>query len=194
MLAALALTASVACSPSNADKAGPTATVATEPASTTTTNPYAIPPVIDAAYVNRVLAGLDAVMGDVTRMIIQTKTIPREAYDRMRALYDNDQRLQLAIDSFQADLRRAFSGYKQEPGNKRSSVTQLITVTSSCIFAQIIRDYSAVGIDSSTDTQWVALRPLNSARDPHGYNTANWAFSYEGYTESHSQPRDPCAN
>ena len=35
-------------------------TLATVPAPTTTTNPYAVPAVIDAAYVNRVLAGLDA--------------------------------------------------------------------------------------------------------------------------------------
>jgi len=41
------------------------ATVPTAAPTTTTTNPYAVPQVIDAAYFNRVLAGLDAVEGDV---------------------------------------------------------------------------------------------------------------------------------
>ena len=76
VLAALALLASAACSGGGADKgsagANPTLatdpprtnpTLATVPAPTTTTNPYAVPAVIDAAYVNRVLAGLDAADG-----------------------------------------------------------------------------------------------------------------------------------
>src|SRR5687768_15070166 len=59
VLAALALTASVACSGRAADRgsAGANPTVATEPPTTTTTNPYAVPAVIDAAYVDRVLVG-----------------------------------------------------------------------------------------------------------------------------------------
>jgi hypothetical protein len=69
-LAALALLASASCSSGTADRgsagANPTLatdpprtnpTLATVPAPTTTTNPYAVPAVIDAAYVNRVLAG-----------------------------------------------------------------------------------------------------------------------------------------
>src|SRR5436305_12121423 len=113
VLASLALTASLACSPSAADKGRPTSdpTLATEPAPTTTTNPYAVPTVIDAAYVNRVLAGLDAINGDVTRQVVSTRTIPRDAYDRMRALYGDDHWLQLRIDSFQSDLRRNLAGY-----------------------------------------------------------------------------------
>jgi hypothetical protein len=194
ILAVLALTASVACSSGSADKAGPTATVATEPAPTTTTNPYAVPAVIDAAYVNKVLAGLDAAVGDVTRMILQAKTIPREAYDRLRALYSNDQRLQLSIDSFQSDMRRNFADYKTDPGNKISIVTQLLDVRRTCIFAKVSRDYSSVGINtSSSDTQWIALVPLESARDPQKYNKTDWAFSYEGYTENRTAPADPCA-
>lgn len=208
ILVALALTASAACSTGGADKGGAGAnptlatepprtnpTLATVPPATTTTNPYAVPSVIDVAYVNRVLAGLDAAMGDVTRLVLRTRTIPREAYDRMKAIYHNDERLQLSIDSFQSDMRRNFAGYKPDPGNKVSNVTQLLTITRLCIFARVTRDYSAVGANSSSaDTQWVALKPLDPARDPNSYNPTTWAFAYEGYTETRSQPPDPCAS
>ena len=50
----------------NDEPLGPTATV---PQGTTTTNPYAVPPVIDEPYVNRVLAGLDQGVGDIVRLV-----------------------------------------------------------------------------------------------------------------------------
>ena len=194
-LAALVLAASAACnSNSDADRGSAAAhTVRTEPAPTTTTNPYAVPAVIDEAYVNRVLAGLDAQMGDVTRLVLRTKTIPREAYDRMRAIYGNDEWLQLAIDNFQADMRKGFAGYRDDPGNKISRVTNLIHSSGSCIFARVDRDYSPIGVNSrSADVQWVALTKLQAARDPNGFNNTGWAFIYEGVSPDRSQPRDPC--
>src|SRR3954464_237000 len=100
----VALLASPACSKGAADKgsAGAGGTVATEPDRTTTTNPYAVPAVIDVAYVNRVLAGLDAAVGDAMRLVVSTHTVPREAYDRLRAIYATDGSLQLEIDLLQA--------------------------------------------------------------------------------------------
>ncbi len=192
--AALALAAAAACSPSSAEKAGPTATVATEVPTTATTNPYAVPPVIDAAYVNRVLAGLDAAVGDVTRMVLRTRTIPREAYDRLRSLYGTDDGLQLVIDTFQSDIRRNFSGYKPEPGNEITNVTRVFTAKPTCVFAQVVRDYTAVGVNArSADVQWIAIRPVEAARDPNHYNPIPWAFAYEGFPPDHTQPPDPCA-
>jgi hypothetical protein len=195
-LATLLLAASAAaCSPSDADRgtAAPN-TVATEPPPTTTINPYAVPTVIDEAYVNRVLAGLDAVMGDVTRLVLQTKTIPREAYDRMRSLYGDDDRLQLAIDTFQSDLRRNLAGYRDDPGNKVTTVTSLLTVLPTCVFARVVRDYSAVGVNPrANDIQWIAITPLDPARDPHNYNTTSWAYKYEGFPPDRTQPANPCA-
>jgi hypothetical protein len=194
-VAALLLTALAACSSSSgADRDTATAqTVATEPPTTTTTNPYAVPAVIDAAYVNRVLAGLDAQMGDVTRLVLRTRTIPREAYDRMRAIYGTDERLQLAIDGFQLDMRRGFAGYREVPGNKVSNVAELLRSSPSCIFARVVRDYSPIGENSKTaDVQWIALRRLQNERDPAGYNSTGWAYIYEGFPPDRLQPSDPC--
>lgn len=196
VLATAILAASAACSPNSADRdsAGATATVATEPPQTTTTNPYAVPAVIDVAYVNRMLAGLDAVMGDAVRLVVRTRTIPREVYDRLRSIYGSDDGLQLAIDTFQGDMKRNFSGYNLDPGNKLTSVTQLLTARTSCIFARVTRDYSAVGTNPRTaDMQWIAIKPLDVIRDPNRYNITSWAYIYEGYPPDRTQPPDPCA-
>jgi hypothetical protein len=204
VLAALALLASAACSSGGADKgsAGANPTVATDPprtttaaaSPTTTSNPYAVPAVIDAAYINKVLAGLDAVTGDVLRLILQTSTIPPEAYDRLKAVYVDPVLLQLRIDSFQRDIRERFRGYRPDPGNRVSTVSRIVTTRPTCIFVQIRRDYSAVGVSSRIDTEWVGLTKHDPLRDPSGYNKTLWAMSYDGFPPDRSQPPDPCAS
>ncbi len=206
VLASLALTASAACSGGGADKvsagANPTLatdpprtnpTLATVPPPTTTTNPYAVPAVIDVAYVNRVLAGLDAVIGDVTRMVVRTKTILPDAYDRLKATYGSNDLLQLTIDSVQSDIRRGLIGYKTQPGNRASTIQQLLSATPTCIFARVQRDYSAVAESPNTvNPQWIALRPADVARDPHGYNQTLWVLTYDGFPQDRSAPKNPC--
>jgi hypothetical protein len=206
VLAALALLASAACSDGGADKgsagANPTLatdpprtnpTLATVPAPTTTTNPYAVPATIDAAYVNRVLAKFDAVLGDVTRQLIQTNTFPSEAYDRLKALYGTNQWLQLKLDAFQTDLRQGFPNYRNSPGNKSSTVTKLLVSSRTCIFAEVRRDYSEVTVATPPQLpQWVVLKPLDQARDPRGFNGTGWAFYYDGAESDRSQPSNPC--
>lgn len=194
-VAALLLTALAACSSSSsADRDTATAqTVATEPPTTTTTNPYAVPAVIDAAYVNRVLAGLDAQLGDVTRLLIRTKTFPAEAFDRLKAIYGDNRPLQDKLDAYQEDLRLRFSDYKSTPGNKVTNVTKLITSSPGCIFAEVHRDYSAVtDLPTSSSPQWVALRPLDQSRDPYRYNPTTWALVFDGVHTNRSQPPNPC--
>ena len=199
-VAAMALLASAACSSGGGSKgsagAGATVTVATEVPRTTTTNPYAVPAVIDIAYVNRVLAGLDAAMGDALRLVVSTRTVPREAYDRLRAMYATDDSLQLAIDLFQSAIRKNFAGYNAEPGNQLSTVSELLTNRNECIFARVRRDYSAIGpgATATSDKNWVALRRLDGSRDPSGYNRVGWAFAYEGFAPNRTQPADPCAS
>ena len=194
-LAAVLLAASTAaCSNSRAERATAGATVPTEPPRTTTTNPYAVPPVIDAAYVNRVLAGLDAVMGDVTRALIRTKMITPDAYDRLRAIYANNNLLQLVVDVVEDDVRSGFRDYKPNPGNKTTTVSQVITSGPTCIFARVQRDFSAVSTGAdAVNPQWVGLKPLEQTRDPHGYNLTSWAMVYDGFTRDRSQPANPCS-
>jgi hypothetical protein len=186
------LCAAVACSAGD-DKAAPSATLGTEPPRTTTTDPYAVPDVIDVAYVNRVLAGLDQITGDVVRLVVRSKTFPREAFDRLRALYASDAGVQRELDLYHRDMERNFSGYRENPGNKTTSVTELITGSRSCIFARVERNFSAVGVNAVTaGVQWVAIQPLDQSRDPNRYNYTGWAYRYEGFSEQRTEPENPC--
>ena len=127
-------------------------------------------------------------------MVVRTRTIPREAYDRLAALYTDPDFLQIQIDNFQADLRKNFAGYRPEPGNQTTAVSKLITSNPTCIFAEVRRQYSAVGTNASTASRalWIALRPFDQSRDPNHYNPVRWAYIYDGFPPDRSQPSDPC--
>jgi hypothetical protein len=172
----------------------PSVPTATVPQGTTTTNPYAVPPVIDETYVNRVLAGLDQTVGDVTRLVVGSRTLSPEALDRLRTIYIGDS-LEISIKGFQGDVRADFAGYRQPPGNKTTTVTELITARPTCIFAKVHKDFSAVGVDPdpSLATQWVALVPGDATLDPSDFNPTGWVFTYDGFRRDLSAPPDPCA-
>lgn len=192
--AATALALLAACRGGN-DKVLPTATVPTAPETTTTTAPYAVPPVIDAAYVNRVVTGLDAIAGDTTRLIVRTRTIPREAFDRVNAIYHNDSEVDRVLKGYSDQLASGLPGAQQDPGDKKSVVKEMLSASPRCMFARVERDYSAISANAfSGITEWVALRPLDPGRDPSHYNATGWAYVYEGFTSQRTQPeRNPCS-
>ena len=171
----------------------PLGPIGSVPQGTTTTNPYAVPEVIDEAYVNRVLAGLDRVVGDIVRIVVATKTIPPEAVERLRTVYLGDL-LQLKIDLFQDDMFDYFRSYRENPGNRKVTVTELIAASPSCIFAEVRKDISAVTSDPNPDisTQWVQLVPLDQTVDPNDFNPTGWGFEYEGFRRDLSQPDNQC--
>ncbi len=184
----------VACS-GGSDQAEQRTTVPTAPALTTTTNPYAVPDVIDVTYVNRVLAGLDAAVGDVVRIVVAAGYVTPEALDRLKALYARDAFPQ-RVNSFTADSANGFADYKRNPGNSRTTVNELITARPTCIFTRVFRDFSTVGAnpDLQLSDQYVGLEPLDPARDPNDYNPTGWIMMYDGFVKSRSRPPDPCAS
>ncbi len=174
----------------------PGATLGTAAPTTTTTDPYAAPNPIDVAYVNRVLAGLDAVLGDVVRLVVVSRTIPREAADRLTALYGTDASLNLRLDSLSRDVAFRLNDFKQQPGNPTTIVWDLISAGPSCVFARVTRDYSAVAASPSAEpaVQWIAVVPLDASRDPGRYNRTGWSFVYDGFEPGRVPPQvDPCA-
>ncbi len=176
----------------DAEPLGPTATV---PRPTTTTNPYVVPTVIDEAYVNRVLAGLDEVVGDAVRHLERNRLLDEEVYYRLRAVSSDDV-FRLKVDGLQDDLLGGMSGYSPNPGNKVTTVIRVISVSHSCIFSEVKKDFTAVNADGQPNlsTQWIALVPLDPTRDPGNYNPTRWMFIYDGFQPDESAPtRNPCA-
>jgi hypothetical protein len=186
-LAAVAVLGS--CSRDSA-RSAPGATVPTTARSTTTTDPYAVPAVIDTAYVNKVLGALDQAVGEVARLVISANSIPAVVAERLRDVYA-DELVQLRLTSFRHDLDDKFSGYRLDPGNRKTTVIRLITVKPSCVFAEVSRDYSAVtsAASSSPTREWVGLVP----RSATATNPTRWVLTYDGFTESGSEPPDTCA-
>jgi hypothetical protein len=168
---------------------GPTATL---PVGTTTTNPYAVPAVIDEPYVNKVLAGLDQAVGDVTRIVVSMETVPPEALDRLRALYVGEHR-QIQFDLFASAVDEGLTNYRQPPGNRKTAVSELLAVSPACLFAKVARDYSEVAIEAGEgfSTQWVVLVPADGNGKP--YNPTGWVFVYDGLERDGSAPENPCA-
>lgn len=173
----------------------PTATLQTAPLATTTTNPYAVPAVIDEAYVNRVLAGLDHANGDILRLVVTRRTIPPEVIPRLKAIYIDEKLLQEVVDGLQGQLLRGVEGLRNPPGNQRTTVLELITAEPDCIFAKTDADASAVAVspEPSFNTQWVGLISAERAGRPvDQYNPTGWGFVYEGFTRDFSAPPNPC--
>ncbi len=176
-----------------ADKSEPLGPTAAVPHATTTTNPYAIPAVIDEAYVNRVLAGLDQAYGDLTRLIVETRTLLPEAVERINALYVG-QFAQLQIDLFQAELRDGLRIYKPEAGNQVSTVTSLISVAPKCFFAEIHRDLSLVlaSTEPQVERLWVALVPAEDVTGKRELNPTPWQYIFDGFKQGFTEPKDAC--
>jgi len=190
----LAMLVLAACSSAEPADDVPSATVPTAPATTTTTDPYAVPAVIDEAYVNRVLAGLDAAVGDVVRMVVRTRTIPREGVQRLKAVYGTDAQLDQILDSLSRDVARGLPGYRTDPGNKLTLVTELVATSGSCIFAKVERDFNAVSANPVPNAvHWVVLKPRDANRDPDSINAVGWVLVYEGFEEGRKPPVNPCA-
>jgi len=167
---------------------GPAATL---PQPTTTTDPYAVPAVIDEAYVNRVLAGLDHAVGDVTRSVVSERAVSADSVDRLKALYTGEF-LRLSVASYEADMRNGFSGYRESPGDKTTVVTRLIAVSPKCIFAEVARNYSEVSKSpQSTSTEWVAIEPSDVQSEPDS-NPTGWVFVYDGFDPGRTEPTNPC--
>lgn len=152
LVAVVALAALAACR-DDAQPRVPSATVPTAPATTTTTHPYAVPAVIDAEYVNRVITGLDAIMGDATRLVVQTKTTSQEVFDRLRAVYANDADVDLRLKDYALQVSKGLPSARQQPGDKRTTVSELISNSSNCPYVRVDRDYSPVILNSSGTTK-----------------------------------------
>ncbi len=149
--------------------------------------------VSDDEAIDRVLAGLDTVMGDLQRILVKERTITAEVTGRLRAIYTGPELLN-QIDAFKADVAAGLVGYKSPPGNRLTLVSRVVTVSRDCVFAEVKRDYSPTSSGSPTPlaTLYVVLVAKNAADDPKAYNPTGWAMLYDGVQDDGSQPDDAC--
>jgi hypothetical protein len=147
----------------------------------------------ETATVDRILAGLDGVMGDLQRILVREKRITPEVTERLRAIYVGPELLN-QIDAFKADVANGLVGMKNPPGNRATTVSRLITVSPICIFAEVQRDYSPVteGAGPRPASLYVVLVTKTESDDPRQLNPTPWAMLYDGVQVDGSQPEDVC--
>jgi hypothetical protein len=147
----------------------------------------------ETATVDRVLAGLDGVMGDIQRTLVRERRITPEVTERLRAIYVGPELLN-QIDAFKADLANGLVGLKNPPGNRVTTVSRLITVSPICIFVEVTRDYSPLteGAAPRPASLYVVLVTKSEGDDPRELNPTPWAMLYDGVQVDGSQPEDVC--
>ena len=147
----------------------------------------------EAATVDRVLAGLDGVMGDLQRILVRERRITPDVTDRLQAIYTGPELLN-QIDAFRADVANSLTGYRNPPGNRVTTVSRLITASPICVFAQVTRDYAPVteGLAPRPSSLYVVLVAKSEVDDPRQLNPTPWAMLYDGVQADGSQPEDVC--
>ena len=151
------------------------------------------PGAAETASIDRILAGLDGVMGDLQRILVRERRITPEVTDRLRAIYVGPELLN-QIDAFRADVANGLVGMKNPPGNRVTTVSRLITVSPICIFVEFTRDYSPLteGAAPRPASLYVVLVTKSEGDDPRQLNPTPWAMLYDGVQVDGSQPEDVC--
>ncbi|HWI03401.1 MAG TPA: hypothetical protein VNT52_06160 [Acidimicrobiales bacterium] len=147
----------------------------------------------ETASIDRVLAGLDGVMGDAQRALVRARRITPEVTDALRSIYVGPELLN-QIDAFRADVANGLVSLKNPPGNRVTTVSRLITVSPICIFVEVTRDYSPLtqGAAAGPASLYVVLVTKHEADDPRQLNPTPWAMLYDGVQVDGAQPEDVC--
>ena len=182
-----------ACSGDGDDSADPTVPTAASTSSTTAAPDVSvIPENIDEPYLNAVLAALDQVDGEATRIIARTKRLPPEAVDLLNAIY-SDEELQAETDTWLMSIGRdpEMKGLLPLPGNRKTVVQRIIASSSSCVWMAVDRDYSAVNVDPGpVTTAYLMLLPVDRSNDPKNVNPTPWMIGKDRRYEE--EPANPC--
>ncbi|MGI8685090.1 MAG: hypothetical protein ACR2MO_08405 [Acidimicrobiales bacterium] len=154
----------------------------------------AIPEVIDEAYVNAVLAALDEIDGQATRIIVSAKRVPDEALALLQAILSDKEYFIEAKERVDALARDPeMTGFLPNPGNKVTTVQRIIGASRSCVWLAVQRDYSKANVDPGpTTTDYLALVPLDRSNDPKEVNRTAWMILADGRTRDGSEPDNPC--
>ncbi len=191
---AMALALVGACSSSGSNETADT-TVPTAPPETTTTaagDPFAIPDVIDEAYVNRVLAALDQIDGDAVRDVVARGTITFESNARVRAIY-NDPEYGQQAEGLRDLLAGDSARFKAPPGNRKTTVLRLMHANAECIFAAVKVDFSQVVVSPPStapdEFQALVLERTQLAADPEGLNPTGWSIRHDEVLRGGQEPK-----
>ena len=165
--------------------AGGTATVPMA-ATTSTVDPWAVPAVIDVAYLQRVMDRLDQSLGDALRELVAAKSVDPKVDQILRSIY-SDSELPVAERDFQlhpGDLAE----FRAVPGNPTSQVSKVLSASAVCVYFYARRHFDAVFAHAIPDQDtygWLAIE----RGSPSALNPTGWRYRHD----AGPQPtKDPC--
>lgn len=192
----MALASLAACSAGDASLP-PEPTVPTAPSSTTSTTVVdvsTIPEMIDEAYLNRVLAALDAVEAKATELIVTNKALVPEAAAMLNSIYSDDE-LTRQADAWVTALVDHPDRIDLGPSGftRTTAVERVIAASPACVWVAVSRVYPATPFEAAfTRTEYVALQPLDPSNDPARSNPTAWMIMTAGFRGDGAEPANPC--
>lgn len=188
----VAFVASAACTRAGGNTPDPTVPTAPSTAATTTTavpDIATIPAVIDEAYLNRVLAALDEVETQATRLIVATKQLPPEATALLNSVYSDEE---LAAQTYGWARVLAddpeLKSFQGKDAARHSTVKELVSASPKCVF--LVATQVEAGVDPQTN--YLSLEPLDRSNDPGHHNPTAWMITTSGTNPDGSRPANPC--
>ena len=167
--------------------------VSTSSSTTSTTVSYAVPEVIDAAYVARVMQALDHVYGDAVRHLAQTRRVDEEFLKYLVAIY-NPRIFKLTQDAWVKLQAQDFPGLLPAPGDPTLTLTSITRPTPECVVVD--GDHSLSPLfdhdDPTNHHRFIALVRLDPHRNPSALNPTPWAINFDGQGSGGTRPEDIC--
>ena len=169
---------------------------ATSTSTSTTASPAVVdpvPPVITVAYVNSVLAQLDAVYSDALRTTLTTKTVSPSVETMLRAIYA-DPLYATELRVFHDQLQHIPQDLRTPMGDRITTVAQLISATRSCIFISTHTDFSELVVHPAAPfgSEYYSLVSKIPGDDPNHLNSTPWMFGYNSTSLKPETVPDAC--
>lgn len=168
-------------------------TLPPEESTTTTVASYAVPDVIDAAYVGRVMQALDHVYGDAVRHLAQTRRVDEEFLKPLVAIH-NPRIFGLVQDLWVKTQAHNFPFLSAAPADPLTRMDRLIRADRDCVLLEGDRDVTPLFTqeDATNHDRYVALVPLRPERNPDRINPTPWVINFVGQQSDGSAPPDAC--
>lgn len=151
--------------------------------SQTSTNPtlrpddYAVPAVIEAKYVDRVLAALNHVDGDALRLAIKENNLTKDVTDRLTAISTADW-LEFPLGDYSQLQINGWASIKPNPGDRVVTSQDIPIARSDCVLVHATEDSSARLVQPIGPLDvYIVLAPADPALDPRDFNPTPWAIS-----------------
>jgi hypothetical protein len=163
-----------------------------ETTTSTTAVSYAVPDVIDAAYVGRVIQALDHVYGDAVRHLAKTRRVDEEFLKPLVAIH-NPRIFGLVQDLWVKLQAKEFEGLRSEPGDPVTRIDKLLRADRECVLIEGDQDLTPF-FDTDDPTNhhpYIGLTPIQAGRNPGNLNPTPWTVNFAG-SSGGQLPGDAC--